>query len=132
LKLFFREPESKRVVEVLAAQESVFVSDLGKLEAETQLRARRLGGLISKAKHTNLTNEMERVLALAPFQVLPFPDDGFARARALAARVAVHARTLDLLHMAAMDATSARHLFTNDVTQASFGRALGVVVLMPR
>jgi hypothetical protein len=71
------------------------------------------------------------MLALAPFELLPFPADGFDRARSLAARVQVHCRTLDLLHVAAMDAAGIERLFTNDVTQASVAEALGFDVRKP-
>jgi predicted nucleic acid-binding protein len=131
LKLFFPEPESARVAEVLATEERVVVSELGRLEAETQLRARRFGGLVSKAKYRRLWDGLAKTLALAPFEVHPFPADGFDRARSLATRVQVHCRTLDLLHVATMDAIGLERLFTNDGTQASVARALGFEVMRP-
>jgi predicted nucleic acid-binding protein len=131
LKLFFPEPESARVAAVLATEERVLVSELGRLEAETQLRARRVGGLVSKAKYQRLADELAKTLTLAPFEVLPFPEDGFDRARLLAARTQVHCRTLDLLHVAAMEAAGVERLFTNDGTQASVAKALGFEVRKP-
>lgn len=131
LKLFFREPESARVAEVLGSEERVAVSELARLEAETQLRARRLGGLLSKAKYQRLEEELARTLSLAPFEVMLFPEDGFERARTLAARARVHCRTLDVLHVAAMDASGIKRLFTNDGTQATLAKALGFEVTTP-
>jgi len=130
LKLFFREPESERVANILASEDLVIVSELGRLEAETQLRARLIGGLLSKSKHDSLSERLARTLALEPFDVYPFPEDGFDRARTLAARARVHVRTLDLLHVAAMDASGATRLFTNDRTQAAVAGALGFDVVV--
>jgi predicted nucleic acid-binding protein len=132
LKLFFREPESPRVVEVLSAEQQVVVTELGRLEAETQLRARRLGGLLSKSKYQRLLDELAGTLVLAPFQLLPVPADALEQARVIAAHVRVHCRTLDLLHLAAMNALGIQRLFTNDETQAAAARALEIGVVTPR
>jgi predicted nucleic acid-binding protein len=131
LKLFFREPESTRVAEVLSAEQHVVVTELGRLEAQTQLRARRLGGLLSKSKYQRLTDQLAETFTLAPFQLVPFPADAFERAQVMGARVRVHCRTLDLLHLAAMHALGIQHLFTNDGTQASAARSLEITVVMP-
>jgi len=131
LKLFFREPESIRVAEILAAEQQVVVTELVRLEAETQFRARRLGGLLSKPKYQRLVEELAGTLVLAPFQLLPFPADAFDQARVIAARVRVHCRTLDLLHLAAMHTLGLQRLFTNDATQASAARALELAVVTP-
>jgi predicted nucleic acid-binding protein len=132
LKLFFREPESPRVVEVLASETQVVVSTLGRLEAETQLNSRLHGGHLSRAKHRRLSEELARTLTLEPFILAPFPADGFERAGALAMRAKVHCRTLDLLHLAVMDEAGIARLFTNDNVQASVARALGILVTLPR
>lgn len=131
LKLFFREPESSRVVEILAAEQHVVVTELGRLEAETQLRARRLGGLLSKSKYQRLVDELAATLVLAPFQLVPMPAEAFEHARLIAARVRVHCRTLDLLHLAAMNALGVQRLLTNDGVQASAARALEFSVVTP-
>jgi predicted nucleic acid-binding protein len=132
LKLFFREPESPQVVEVLSTEQHVVVTELGRLEAETQLRARRLGGLLSKSKYQRLLDELAGTLVLAPFQLCPFPAEAFENARGIAARVRVHCRTLDLLHLAAMNALGIQRLFTSDGTQASAARALEIAVVTAR
>jgi predicted nucleic acid-binding protein len=131
LKLFFREPETRAVAELLAAQERVVVSELGRLEAETQLRARLHGGLLSRAQHRRLSAELTRTLMLEPFSLIAFPVDGFERARALSTRAKAHCRTLDLLHMAVMDSVGLTRLFTNDAAQAKVARALELIVTMP-
>lgn len=132
LKLFFREPETGAVAELLAAEERVVISELGRLEAETQLRARLHGGLLSRPRHRRLSAELTRTLTLEPFSLIAFPVDGFERAQALAVRAKAHCRTLDLLHMAIMDSVGLTRLFTNDAAQAKVARALGFTVTIPR
>lgn len=120
------------MAEALAAEQRVVVSDLARLEAETQLWARQVGGLLTKAKHRRLTRELEKMLSLEPFSLVAFPEDGFVRARRLADVVQVHYRTLDLLHVAAMHALGIRRLFTNDRGQGAVAGALGAAVMLPR
>lgn len=132
LKLFVREPESPAVISLLGGEAQVIVSELARLEAETQLRARLRGGLITKAKHGQLVRELAAMLALDPFTVAPFPGEAFERARELAARTKVHCRTLDLLHVAAMDLDGLSRMLTNDSAQAAVARSLGLTVLLPR
>lgn len=132
LKLFVREPESPRVIELLSEESQVIVSELARLEAETQLRARLRGGLLTKAKHDRLARELTATLALDPFSVASFPSEAFERARALASRTQVHCRTLDLLHLAAMDCDGLSRLLTNDSAQATVAQSLGITVALPR
>jgi predicted nucleic acid-binding protein len=132
LKLFIREPESQRVIELLGKESQIVVSELARLEAETQLRARLRGGLLTKVKHAKLARELEVTLTLDPFSVAPFPIEGFERARAFASRTKVHCRTLDLLHLAAMNCDGLNRLLTNDSAQAAVARSLGIAVELPR
>ncbi len=132
LKLFFPEPEAARVIELLGNESDVVVSELALLEAETQLGARLLGGLLTKSRHQKLARELLHTMTLAPFRVAELAPDALARARSLAARTRVHCRTLDLLHLAAMDAERIERLLTNDAGQAAAAKALGFTVTIPR
>ena len=131
LNLFLLEVESAHVVSELAREDRVIVSELGRLEAETQLRARLVGGSLTKAKHRRLSAELAKTLSLEPFVVVAFPMDAFEGARRLAEKVKVHCRTLDLLHLAAMAALGIERLFTTDRAQSTVARALGLAVTMP-
>jgi len=132
LKLFIREPESPRVIELLGEETQVVVSELARFEAETQLRARLRGGLLTKTKHDRLARELAATLLHHPFSVAPFPSEAFERARALGTRTEAHCRTLDLLHLAAMDCDGLGRLLTNDSAQAAVARSLGIIVVLPR
>jgi predicted nucleic acid-binding protein len=131
LKLFFLEPESEAVVAALSGEHHVVVSELARLEAETQLRARLVGGLLTKSRYARITEELTRTLSLDPFVVAAFPMDTFGGARKIAESAKVHCRTLDLLHIAAMSASGLKRLFTNDRTQCKVARSLGLSVMMP-
>jgi hypothetical protein len=43
----------------------------------------------------------------------------------------VHCRTLDRLHLAAVEALGLRRLMTNDVAEVAWARGLGVEVVFP-
>jgi predicted nucleic acid-binding protein len=131
LKLFFLEPESEAVVAALSGEHHVVVSELTRLEAETQLRARLVGGLLTRPRHRRITEELTRTLSREPFVVAAFPMDAFGGAREIAQSAKVHCRTLDLLHLAAMSASGLKRLFTNDRTQCKVARSLGLSVLVP-
>jgi predicted nucleic acid-binding protein len=131
LKLFFPEPESPDVARAISREDQVVVSELAWLEAETQMRARLLGGLLTRAQHRRLTTALDQMLDKEPFAFSSFPTDGVERARRMAIGLKVRCRTLDLLHLAVMDALGVARLFTNDRGQATVARALGVVVLEP-
>jgi uncharacterized protein with PIN domain len=89
LKLFFPEPESRNVAHAIAREGQVVVSELARLEAETQMRARLLGGILTQSRHRRLTTELDRMLKSEPFALSPFPSDGVERAR----RMAVYPRS---------------------------------------
>jgi predicted nucleic acid-binding protein len=131
LKLFFLEPETANVIERLSGEHHVVVSELARLEAETQLRARLVGGLLTKSRYLRMSEELARTLAREPFVVTAFPLDGFDGARKIAEKAKVHCRTLDLLHVATMTTLGLERLFTNDRTQGKLAQSLGISVMMP-
>jgi predicted nucleic acid-binding protein len=132
LKLFFPEPESGRVMELLADEPRVVVSELGWLEADVQIRGRLRAGLLSRARARRLGEELARTLELEPFDLIAVPVDTMGRARALAADSAAHCRTLDLLHLAVMRGEQLHRLLTNDEAQAAAARGMGFAILQPR
>ncbi len=131
LKLFFPEPESLRVAEIVASEVRVVVSELGLLEASVQIQGRRMSGLLPRARAERLEAALDQTLAMRPFEVLPFAKGAFehARAQARAAKKPAHCRTLDRLHLAVMELEGLERLLTNDERQATAARALGFEVL---
>jgi predicted nucleic acid-binding protein len=131
LKLFFSEPESPRVAEVIAAESRVVLSSLAKLESVVQIKARVRGGHLTKRSGRTLLARLEATVALSPFELASPPRDLALVAQAQVAAGDVHCRTLDRLHLAAMEVLSLRRLFTNDKIQAAAATALGFDVTMP-
>jgi len=134
LKLFFMEPETRRTFDVVAREDRVVVSTLARLEADVQLQGRLAGGLIKKQAAARLLRNIEAVLETDPYEIVATPPSvyGIASSQIRPLGQAAHCRTLDRLHLAAMEALGLRRLLTNDATQASAARALGYDVVLPR
>jgi predicted nucleic acid-binding protein len=134
LKLLFPEPESRRVADLLALEPRVLVSGLVRLEALVQIGARLSGGMLTKRTAGRLVVRMEEILGLAPFESVTTPADlsEIAADQILPLGRTVHCRTLDRLHLAAMQALSVDRLLTNDDIQAAAARELGFHVSLPR
>jgi predicted nucleic acid-binding protein len=134
LKLLFPEPESDAVAKLVVAEARVLVSGLTKLEALVQIGARLSGGLLTKRTAAALAARMEAILALAPFEVLTTSSElhDIAMKQILPLGKTTHCRTLDRLHLAAMQCLSIDRLLTNDDAQAAAARELGFDVILPR
>jgi predicted nucleic acid-binding protein len=134
LKLLFAEPESAKTSLVLAAEPRVLVSSLARLEALVQIQGRAAGGLLTSRSAVSLARLLDQTLASAPFDLVTTPTgtDGVAASQIFPLSRSVHCRTLDRLHLAAMQALGVRRLLTNDDAQARAASALGFEVLRPR
>lgn len=134
LKLLFAEPESTKTSLLVAAEPRVVVSSLARLEALVQIQGRASGELLSARAAAALARLLDQTLASAPFDLVTTPAgiDEMATAQLFPLSRSVHCRTLDRLHLAAMQALGVRRLLTNDETQARAASALGFEVLRPR
>jgi predicted nucleic acid-binding protein len=134
LKLLWQEPETARTESLVAAESTVVVSDLARLEVTVQIQARRAAGLLTKGGATRLGRQFETLVATPPFELRACAPSLIedARLQAAASRPRAHCRTLDRLHLAAMAGMGLRRLLTNDDGQARAARALGIRVLLPR
>ena len=134
LKMLFPEPETERVMQIVAAEERALVSTLARLETLVQIQARRAGGLLKAGAAQSLVARLEAVLRQAPYEVVRAPaemvDVAEGHLRSLPREA--HCPTLDRLHLAVMRALDVRRLLTNDEAQARAARALGFDVLVPR
>ena len=133
LKLFFQEPESARVAAMLAAEDRVVVSTLARLELRVQIQGRMAGGTLSGQVASTLMAMVDRTLVQSPFEITEMPGNVYAVAagQIVAAGRSVHCRTLDRLHLAAMETLGLRRLLTADETQARAAAACGFEVLRP-
>ena len=132
LKLLLEEPESESVRLAVAREVDVVVSALVELEASIQLRAGWLGGEYRQARYRAYLGRLRAFKTMEPFRFVPLPGVLFATAlRQDADAARVHCRTLDRLHLAAMEELGVRRLMTHDSSEAEGATALGFEVIAP-
>lgn len=134
LKLLFPEPETPRVVALVAAEEHVVVSSLARLEACVQIHARVAGGLLGRSAARMLLGRLDALLRHAPYDLVRAPPEiiDLAEGEATALRRQTYCPTLDRLHLATMKSLELRRLLTNDDAQGRAARAMGFAVVTPR
>ena len=132
LKLLLEEPESEVVRGAVAREADLVVSSLTELEATVQLHAGWRGGAYRERRYRAYLAQLESFRTMDPFRFRTVPGTIFQTAlrQHRAARDA-HCRSLDRLHLAAMEELSLGRLMTNDAPQASAARALGFEVVTP-
>lgn len=132
LKLFLSEPESQEVRRAVAAEPIVVVSSLAELEAEVQLTAGYLGGIFKAAQLRAYRTKLGELRNLEPFSFRELAGSVFGTAlRQNRQARKSHCRTLDRLHLAAMEELGCGSLMTHDDAQAAAAAALGRSVLRP-
>lgn len=132
LKLLLPEPESPAVQATVSTEDRVVLSTLVELETEVQLRAAWLGGRFTRSRYRGLTERLHLLSRQDPFVIRPLPGTIVQVAlRQHREGRGAHVRTLDRLHLAAIEELGLRRLMTHDVPQAAAARALGYEVLSP-
>ncbi|HRZ35742.1 MAG TPA: type II toxin-antitoxin system VapC family toxin [Candidatus Paceibacterota bacterium] len=132
LKLLLPEPESDRVQEAIAGEREVLVSALVELEAEVQLRGGWLGGTFTGIQYRRLVQRLHELPNQEPFEFRSLPGTLFRTAlQQMGTRERQHLRTLDRLHLAAMQELDVRRLMTHDLALGQAAGALGYEVLTP-
>lgn len=132
LKTIWKEPESFATLDAIGEEGRIWVSVLTELEAEVQIRGRWLGGDLSKTKYEASRKQLQGYRETEPFHFIPLASSVFQTA--LQQHLATgksHCRTLDRLHLAAMQELGIRRLMTHDTRQALAARALGFEVITP-
>jgi uncharacterized protein with PIN domain len=132
LKLLLTEPESEAVGQAVAREGDVIISPLTELETAVQLQAGRLGGAFGERRYRAYLGQFETFREMAPFRFVSLPGTAFQTALRQHRRTRqLHCRSLDRLHLAAMEELDLRRLMTNDTAQAAAARCLGFEVLTP-
>jgi predicted nucleic acid-binding protein len=132
LKLLLEEPESESIRQAVAREDDVVISSLTELESTVQLTAGWRGGEYRERRYRAYLAQLEAFRAMDPFRFRSLPGTIFQTAlRQHRAARNVHCRSLDRLHLAAMEELELRRLMTNDATQAGGARSLGFEVLTP-
>ena len=132
LKLLLTEPESEAVRQAVAREDEVVVSALTELETSVQLRAGRLGAAFGERRYRLYLDRLEKFREVDPFRFSLLPGTVFQTAlRQQRGARRPHCRSLDRLHLAAMEELGLRRLMTNDAAQAAGAMGLGFDVVRP-
>ena len=108
------------------------VSALAELETAVQLRAGWLGGAYRERRLRVYLAQLNAFREIDPFRFAPLSGSVFQTAlRQHQQARDLHIRSLDRLHLAAMEELGLRRLMTNDTAQATGARALGFEVVTP-
>jgi predicted nucleic acid-binding protein len=132
LKLLWNEPESSAVIDAVAREETVVVSALAEIETLVQLKAAYLGGDYSLPRLRRLEAQLAFFRNHPPYTFRTLPGTIFQTAlRQHRNSRDMHARTLDRLHLAAMEELNVSRLMTNDDRQATMAIQSGFEVVCP-
>jgi len=131
LKLVLPDACSVQVDLALSLEEEVVVSLLTELEAGVQIKAHYLGGKISEARAFRVRSVLAHTLAQDPFIRKKLSGAVFQTALVQHEMATAHCRSLDRLHLAAMEELGLKRLMTHDMRQAGAARELGFEVVSP-
>ena len=132
LKLFRSEPRGQDVRTAVASEEQVVVSELVELETFVQLKAAWTGGTITRPQWRRPEAEVARLRNLTPFAFRVLSSAIFRTAlRQHRPAGEIHCRTLDRLHLAAMQELNITRLMTHDESQARAAESAGFTVIRP-
>jgi predicted nucleic acid-binding protein len=132
LKLLWDEPESGAVIDAIAQESAVVISALAELETLVQLNAAHLGGEYSLPRLRRLEAQLAILRNREPYEFRILPGSIIQAAlRQHRNAPGVHCRTLDRLHLAAMEELKISRLMTHDEAQAQAAIAARFEVVRP-
>jgi predicted nucleic acid-binding protein len=132
LKLLREEPESAAVRTAVETEAVVVVSSLAELETEVQLKAAAVGGEMRRNQWRQYQAKLAAMRNFDPFHFRYLPAAVFSTAlRQHRHPQAAFCRTLDRLHLAAMEELNLTRLMTLDGPQAKAATALDYAVVRP-
>ena len=132
LKTLIAEPESSAVDSALAVERAIVITPLVELESLVQIRARWLGGRITNRQYRTLQDDFEALKDATNMTFRTLKGTVFTTAiRQHREAGEIHCRSLDRLHLAAMEELGITRLMTHDSRQADAARAAGFRVLTP-
>jgi len=132
VKLLRDEEASDAVRTAVAEEETVIISSLAELETEVQMKAAAAGGEIRRSQWRQFQARLLAMHNLDPFHFRHLPASVFSTAlRQHRHPQAAFCRTLDRLHLAAMEELNLTRLMTLDEAQAKAAEALNYRVARP-
>jgi predicted nucleic acid-binding protein len=132
LTVLFLEPLSASVASGIQEESSVVVSVLTELETLVQLKAGWTGGRLSRNEWRQAEAKFSLLRSQPPFEFRLLPARIFQTAlRQHRNSGGVHCRSLDRLHLAAMEELKISRLMTHDESQAKGALEAGFKVVRP-
>ena len=132
LKVLRPEPLSEAVWKPSTKSRSVIVSILAELETLVQLKAEWTGGMLTRNQWRQAETRFGVLRNQPPFEFRPLPAAVFQTAlRQHRNSGDKHCRSLDRLHLAAMEELRVSRLMTHDEQQAKAALEAGFEVIRP-
>jgi predicted nucleic acid-binding protein len=132
LKVLRPEPLSEAVWSAIHKETSVVVSVLAELETLVQLKAGWTGGTLTRSHWRQAEARFGILKNQPPFEFRALPSALFQTAlRQHRNSVDKHCRSLDRLHLAAMEELEISRLMTHDEAQAKAATEAGFEVVRP-
>ena len=132
LKVLRPEPLSEAVWSAIRKETSVVVSVLAELETLVQLKAGWTGGVLTRSHWRQAEARFGILKNQAPFEFRALPSALFQTAlRQHRNSGDKHCRSLDRLHLAAMEELEISRLMTHDEAQAKAALEAGFEVVRP-
>ena len=131
-KVFRFEPESSAVLDAIGREKTVVVSALAELEVMVQLKADYLGGNLTRPRWRQLEAQFAVLRSQPPYEFRALPASIFQTAlRQHRNSTGAHCRSLDRLHLAAMEELDISRLMTHDSRLAKAASEAGLEVISP-
>lgn len=132
LKLLWQEPESGAVADAIGDENVVVISVLTEMEALVQLKAACLGGDYSLPQWRRFEAQLAVLRNQEPYEFRALSGTVFQTAlRQHRNSGNLHCRSLDRLHLAAMEELKIARLMTHDEGQAKAAMDAGFEVVRP-
>jgi predicted nucleic acid-binding protein len=132
IKIFRPEPESPAVLRAIGLEPAVTVSALAELEVMVQLKADYLAGKLTRPAWRQLEARFSVLRQQEPFEFRPLPAALFRTALRQHRNAGdIHCRSIDRLHLAAIEELGLQRLMTHDIRQAKAATEAGFEVVRP-
>jgi predicted nucleic acid-binding protein len=132
-KVLRPEPSSEAVWKAINEEDTAIVSALAELEALVQLKAFWTGGTFTRSEWRQAESRLSVLRNQPPFEFRHLPGTIFQTALRQHRNAGnKHCRSLDRLHLAAMEELEVSRLMTHDRGQAKAAIEAGFQVVFPK
>jgi len=132
LRLFAPVEQFRAIEPLISTSDVIVLSSITFMESHIQLKSRLLGGIYKQKLYEEATSRLDGYRSFDPFVYKKVPGEVFERGVLQAkAPQSLYLRSMDRLHLSAMELLGCIHLITNDIQQSDVARAMGYQVTIP-